>query len=166
MQRYLHRPHLLDGYKYDLRLYVLLSSLNPLRIFIFREGLVRVCTQKYHAVEKNMSDVRMHLTNYAINKDSEAFVQPEDEEDCDDAHKRTISSLMRTLADEAMQHWEALKQQPMLIQQLTALDAKLSGVHDGLFAKIHEKFTRTDKQAAQQGQEMITNLRPCTTART
>ena len=100
VQRYLHRPHLLDGYKYDLRLYVLLSSLNPLRIFIFREGLVRVCTQKYHAVEKNMSDVRMHLTNYAINKDSEAFVQPEDEEDCDDAHKRTISSLMRTLADE------------------------------------------------------------------
>ena len=100
VQRYLHRPHLLDGYKYDLRLYVLLSSLNPLRIFLFREGLVRVCTQKYHAVEKNMSDVRMHLTNYAINKDSEAFVQPEDEENCDDSHKRTISSLMRTLADE------------------------------------------------------------------
>ena len=38
VQRYLHRPHLLDGYKYDLRLYVLVSSLQPLRIFIFREG--------------------------------------------------------------------------------------------------------------------------------
>jgi GNAT superfamily N-acetyltransferase len=49
---------------------------RPLRIFIFREGLVRVCTQKYKPLEKNMGDVRMHLTNYSINKDSEAFVQP------------------------------------------------------------------------------------------
>ena len=65
----MHRPHLLDGYKYDLRLYVLLSSLQPLRIFLFREGLVRVCTQKYAPLEKNMGDVRMHLTNYAINKE-------------------------------------------------------------------------------------------------
>ena len=102
VQRYLHRPHLLDGYKYDLRLYVLLSSVRPLRIFIFREGLVRVCTQKYKPLEKNMGDVRMHLTNYSINKDSEAFVQPEDETNCDNAHKRTITSLMETLESQGV----------------------------------------------------------------
>jgi len=100
VQRYMHRPHLLDGFKYDLRLYVLLSSVRPLRCFLFREGLVRVCTQKYAPLEKNMGDVRMHLTNYSINKDSEAFVQPEDENDCADAHKRTVSSLMETLEEE------------------------------------------------------------------
>ena len=38
VQRYLHRPHLLNGYKYDVRLYVLVSSVQPLRIFIFRQG--------------------------------------------------------------------------------------------------------------------------------
>ena len=91
VQRYLHRPHLLNGFKYDLRLYCLLTSVKPLRVFLFREGLVRVCTQKYAPAEKNMSDTRMHLTNYSINKGSDAFVQPEDETDCADAHKRTVS---------------------------------------------------------------------------
>ena len=102
VQRYLHRPHLLEGYKYDLRIYVLLSSLQPLRIFIFREGLVRVCTEKYQPVEKNLENVQMHLTNYAINKDSETFVQPEGMEDHEQegAHKRTITSLMNTLRAE------------------------------------------------------------------
>ena len=38
--------------------------------------------------------------DYSINKGSEAFVQPEDETDCSDAHKRTVSSLMETLASE------------------------------------------------------------------
>ena len=68
VQRYMHRPHLIDGYKYDLRLYVLLSSIAPMRIYLFREGLVRMCTTKYQPLEKNMHDTRMHLTNYAINK--------------------------------------------------------------------------------------------------
>ena len=45
VQRYMHRPHLLNGFKYDLRIYVLLSSIAPLRVFLYREGLVRVCTQ-------------------------------------------------------------------------------------------------------------------------
>ena len=67
----MHRPHLLEGYKYDLRLYVLLSSVQPLRIFLFREGLVRVCTEKYAPLERNIDNVRMHLTNYAINKNAE-----------------------------------------------------------------------------------------------
>ena len=113
VQRYMHKPHLLEGYKYDLRIYVLLSSIQPLRIYLFREGLVRICTEKYAAVGSNLENTRMHLTNYAINKDSDQFVQPQGMEDCEQesAHKRTIGSLLRTLAGEGVDTaalWQAI----------------------------------------------------------
>lgn len=45
---YIHNPLLLDGYKFDLRIYVALMSVNPLRIYIYEEGLVRLATVKYN----------------------------------------------------------------------------------------------------------------------
>ncbi|KAI4502754.1 hypothetical protein M0802_001798 [Mischocyttarus mexicanus] len=72
-QRYLCNPSLIDGYKYDLRLYVLLTSIDPLRMFIYTEGLVRVATVKYQNRLDNLYDRFMHLTNTSINKLSPTF---------------------------------------------------------------------------------------------
>ena len=44
-QKYISDPFLLDGLKFDLRIYVLLYGVNPLRIFMFDEGLVRLATE-------------------------------------------------------------------------------------------------------------------------
>ncbi len=41
------QPLLLDGFKLDLRVYVLITSCNPLRIFVYKDGLVRLSTQLY-----------------------------------------------------------------------------------------------------------------------
>ncbi|EDO40614.1 predicted protein, partial [Nematostella vectensis] len=40
----LHKPFLINGSKFDLRIYVYVTSYDPLRIYIFEDGLVRFAT--------------------------------------------------------------------------------------------------------------------------
>lgn len=76
----LSQPFLIDGFKFDLRLYVLVTSIVPLRVFMFKDGLARFTTQPYREpTTANVGNVFMHLTNYAIQKHSNNFVR-EDEE--------------------------------------------------------------------------------------
>ncbi|XP_015423219.1 PREDICTED: tubulin polyglutamylase TTLL13P [Myotis davidii] len=88
-QQYISKPFLIDGFKFDMRIYVLLTSCDPLRIFMYEEGLARFATMPYvEPNHSNLDEVCMHLTNYAINKHNENFVQ-------DDAvgSKRKLSTL-------------------------------------------------------------------------
>lgn len=87
-QRYLHKPYLIDDLKFDLRIYILLVGVDPLRIYMFKDGLARFATEIYSPpIPSNLDNLFMHLTNYAINKNSENFVFNEDAEDDDTGHK-------------------------------------------------------------------------------
>ncbi|KAM7137535.1 tubulin polyglutamylase TTLL6 isoform 1-T1 [Macrochelys suwanniensis] len=78
-QLYISRPFIIDRFKFDLRIYVLVTSCDPLRIFVFNEGLARFATSAYSdPSHSNLDDVCMHLTNYSINKHSTNFVRDED----------------------------------------------------------------------------------------
>eukprot|EP00929_Paragymnodinium_shiwhaense_P097887 TRINITY_DN59470_c0_g2_i2.p1 TRINITY_DN59470_c0_g2~~TRINITY_DN59470_c0_g2_i2.p1 ORF type:complete len:685 (+),score=102.90 TRINITY_DN59470_c0_g2_i2:2250-4304(+) len=75
IQRYVERPLLLHGYKFDLRLYVVVTSFEPLKVYLCQEGLVRLATEKYSLSTKMLHHRTMHLTNYSVNKLSEAYVK-------------------------------------------------------------------------------------------
>jgi len=77
VQRYIEKPLLLRGMKFDLRMYVCLvggSEESPPRAFLCKEGLARFCTEKYEEpAQTNMHKCMGHLTNYSLNKRSDKF---------------------------------------------------------------------------------------------
>lgn len=66
VQEYIAAPHLIDGHKYSLRVYVLLTSLVPLQGYLFREGLCKPAARPYRCDTAALDDRFIHLTNYAV----------------------------------------------------------------------------------------------------
>ncbi|TPX38169.1 hypothetical protein SmJEL517_g00187 [Synchytrium microbalum] len=93
VQEYIAKPCLLDGHKFDLRVYALVLSVNPLLIYVHKDGLARLAAKKYVQPSKeNFSHVTMHLTNYAVNKDDPTFVAASKDEL--EGGKRSMSSVL------------------------------------------------------------------------
>ncbi|XP_050528158.1 tubulin polyglutamylase TTLL6-like [Daktulosphaira vitifoliae] len=77
-QVYISKPLLMDGYKFDIRVYTLIASCDPLRIYVYNDGLVRLATEQYEKPSvSNLKNRFMHLTNYSVNKRSTIFVDNE-----------------------------------------------------------------------------------------
>uniref|UniRef100_A0A8C3GPY3 Tubulin tyrosine ligase like 1 n=1 Tax=Cairina moschata TaxID=8855 RepID=A0A8C3GPY3_CAIMO len=65
---YINNPLLIGGKKFDLRLYVLVSTYRPLRCYMYRLGFCRFCTVKYTPSTSELDNMFVHLTNVAIQK--------------------------------------------------------------------------------------------------
>ena len=59
-------PLLLNGFKFDLRIYVTVTSFNPLRIYMHEDGLTRFATAPYDPSPEHYNNRYMHLTNYSV----------------------------------------------------------------------------------------------------
>lgn len=95
-QVYMKEPLLLDRFKFDLRVYVLVASVEPLRIYVYNEGLVRLATRHYaYPNRTNIRDKYMHLTNYSINKHSATYSR-----DWETGSKRRFESFNKLFVEE------------------------------------------------------------------
>jgi hypothetical protein len=55
--------YLFENTKFDLRIYALVASVNPLRIYVYRDGVARFCS-----VQATENSLYAMLTNVALNK--------------------------------------------------------------------------------------------------
>lgn len=74
VQEYLDNPHTMFGRKYVLRLYVLITSVEPLRVYLYHEGSAKLASATYDP--DNIDNLYAHLTNPDVNATNEANTSP------------------------------------------------------------------------------------------
>ena len=57
---------------------MLVTSVVPLRLYVYDDGFARFATEKYFIGQSLKTSKFMHLTNYAVNKQSKNFVHNTD----------------------------------------------------------------------------------------
>ena len=95
ISKYIIDPHLIDGFKYDLRIYVLVLSYDPLKIYFYYEGLVRFATIKYTTEIESIDEMLIHLTNFSVNKNGDNYVYNEEADEDGVGSKWSLSALKR-----------------------------------------------------------------------
>ena len=73
VQRYIANPYLVAGRKFDIRMYALVTSYQPLTVWLHRSGFCRFSSTRYSSSANTMADHTMHLTNVAIQKKSDSY---------------------------------------------------------------------------------------------
>lgn len=73
VSKYISNPLLIGGKKFDLRLYVLVTSFKPVVAYLHECGFARFCATKYTARCTTDEDLGSHLTNVALQKGEEEY---------------------------------------------------------------------------------------------
>jgi hypothetical protein len=149
VQKYIAKPMLLDGLKFDMRIYLLVVGGrggigNDMRMFLFRDGLVRLCTEEYVTPTPDTFDnVHMHLTNYEVNKNSASYKSPpaaseDGENDVNDSNKRSLEWLFAHLEtqygqEERHRIWSDVTS--ICVKTVLAAQPTLEAEYDACFSK-------------------------------
>uniref|UniRef100_A0A1I7XV01 Tubulin--tyrosine ligase-like protein 9 n=1 Tax=Heterorhabditis bacteriophora TaxID=37862 RepID=A0A1I7XV01_HETBA len=124
VQEYIADPFLMsDHLKFDFRVYGLIKSINPLSIYVAREGMARFCTEKYSKPDaSNFENLYAHLTNYSLNKGNESYVHSYSLEDQSKGSKRLLSTVFHQLESRGLKTkklWHEIKM--ILIKTVLAM---------------------------------------------
>ncbi|CAD6186596.1 unnamed protein product [Caenorhabditis auriculariae] len=138
--RYLAKPYLVNGHKFDLRIYVAVTSFYPLVAYVYSEGLTRLASMPYDASSCSSSRDYIHLTNYSINKNSTSFVRNESMSAEDLGHKWTLGALLRYMEKEGIDaKLLMLRIEDLVVKSLLSIQCAVASI-----SKTHLRFVGTN----------------------
>ena len=80
-----------------------ITSVNPLRVYIYEEGLTRFATCKYNtSTHPSKANKFMHLTNFSVNKKNLNFVANDADNDDRRTSKWSITNLKKAMVEQGM----------------------------------------------------------------
>lgn len=124
---------MINALKFDLRIYVLVTSYDPLRVYLYDDGLVRFCTEPYSTSKSAMQNPFGHLTNYSVNKKNTAAFKPNQDDEADaegtlGSSKWSLQMLIKHLRNQGKQRELAnfqLQLEDLIIKTLIAAEPKI-----------------------------------------
>lgn len=102
VQRYLDRPYLIDGHKFHIRLYVLVTSVAPLRAYVYREGIVRIAPEPYGLSDEDLRHAAAHITNTALHLGHPQLKVSTDPNEENVGHVWSLSAALARMAAEGL----------------------------------------------------------------
>ena len=66
VQKYVEKPFLINEKKFDVRQWVLVTSWDPLEIYVYETAYLKFCSKNFDLSE--LSDNLRHLANYSLQK--------------------------------------------------------------------------------------------------
>jgi hypothetical protein len=92
LQKYIWNPHIINKKKYDIRIYLLVTGFNPLKVYIYDNGIIRFCSEDYDIDPDKFNNNYIHVTNFSVNK-AIAKMKKGIEEELDYATKWSLYAL-------------------------------------------------------------------------
>lgn len=140
LQQYIDKPLLITGRKFDIRLYVLVTSISPLKIYIHQSGLGRFATHQY-VCGGDSSDLQMHLTNFSLNKGSNDFISSNDDNESIENSKWSLDFLLDHLRSLSIDTKKLMNDiEKVVISSLIAGACQIRSHHRNLIKHRHTSY--------------------------
>jgi tetratricopeptide (TPR) repeat protein len=130
VQRYIDRPYLIEGRKGHCRIYCLVTSADPLRAYVYSEGIVRIAPEIYDPRPDSGGEVSMHVTNTALHVGHPGLTISQDANQDDVGSIRSLSALLRRMTADGLDGAAVFDEIKALAEWFVRLLAA-----DGLFAR-------------------------------
>lgn len=102
VQRYLDQPYLVDGRKGHARIYGLVCAAQPLRAYLYTEGITRFAPERYDRRPEQWCNSAMHITNTALHRGHKDLTISDDPSQENAGAIWSLTALLRRMTEDGL----------------------------------------------------------------